>query len=82
MSLLSWSIFLATCFTFFEETGTVKFHPRSCDYVFTQPENETPNYKGIFECFFGGFTTFLVASDFNARMIRKRVLRGSITSSI
>lgn len=39
-------------------------------------------YKGILECFLGGFCKRLVANDCNARMMRKRVLRGSITSSI
>ena len=39
-------------------------------------------YNGMFECFFAGFCRRLVASDCSARMMRKRVLRGSITSSI
>ncbi len=40
------------------------------------------DYRGIFECFFAGFCKRFVASDWSARMMRKRVLRGSITSSM
>lgn len=39
-------------------------------------------YRGILECFLGGFTSFLDAMERNALMIRKRVFLGSITSSI
>ena len=39
-------------------------------------------YNGILECFLGGFCKRFVANDCKARIIRKRVLRGSITSSI
>ena len=38
-------------------------------------------YKGRFECFFGGFVSFLVASDCKALITLKRVCLGSITSS-
>ncbi len=39
-------------------------------------------YRGMLPCFLAGLTTFLVASCWRARMMRKRVLRGSITSSM
>ena len=40
------------------------------------------DYKGILPCFLAGFVKLLVFSWAKARMTRKRVLRGSITSSI
>ncbi len=55
-----------------------------------QPQSATINifmvaglgYKGMLECFLAGFCKRLVASDCKARMMRKRVLRGSMTSSM
>ena len=40
------------------------------------------DYKGILPCFLAGLVKLLVFSWAKARMTRKRVLRGSITSSI
>jgi hypothetical protein len=39
-------------------------------------------YKGMLSCFFQGFSTRLSRSMLSARQIRRRVLRGRMTSSI
>ena len=39
-------------------------------------------YNGMLPCFLAGLLSFFVANMFNALITRKRVLRGSITSSI
>jgi hypothetical protein len=40
------------------------------------------NYKGILLCFLGGLVSFFVCKLLKALITLKRVLRGSITSSI
>ena len=63
--------------------------PDACAIVQDTPTNLSVSYshivrfiQGILECFLAGFCKRLVASDCKARIMRKRVLRGSITSSI
>ena len=46
------------------------------------PFHSVSHYRGILSCFLSGWATFLPARDSRALITRKRVLRGSMTSSI
>ena len=53
-----------------------------------EPDHDVPigrtqdRYNGILSCFFQGFSTVLFLSMLSARQMRRRVLRGRITSSM
>ena len=59
-------------------------HSNQCQYYFLIhfEMSLNRNYNGMLPCFLAGLLYFLVRSCSRARITRKRVLRGSITSSM